>query len=56
MQTYQDPKAFRDACLAYRVGACASSVCLECAPVYQALRIATVTLSRWPRPLPKPRQ
>jgi hypothetical protein len=44
---------YRNACLAYRSGACKDSPCLECGPVHQALRIAAVALARWPRPLPK---
>jgi hypothetical protein len=53
MQPDPSPNAFRETCLAYRVGACSSSPCFECGPAHQALRIATVTLARWPRPLPK---
>jgi len=53
MQPDRKTKTIREACLAYRTGVCASSPCFECSAVHQALRIASVTLARWPRPLPK---
>lgn len=43
---------YRDECLAYRAGACtARPQCLACGPVHQALRVASIAVARWPRPL-----
>jgi hypothetical protein len=56
MEKKESVAAYRDDCLAFRRGACGDSPCFECSPVHQALRIASVSLARWPRPLPEPRQ